>query len=337
MTAIPAETLGRGAAEVEPALAALADDLLTRPVDLPPPVTPAGELEPLASAVEPAQIDAELAALPIAQHLHRYKQFVVYVGSAGQLPRTLLEIGRLRELTFRAHLEGSGRAEDRDAFDQSYQQIVVWDAAERRLVGGYRLGHSDELLAAGGTQALYLSSMFDFAPGFFDGPPALEVGRSFVVPRYQRSYVGLYLLWCGVGRYLVRHPRYRRLYGVVSVSRTYRPQSIAVIRDALVRPDRSVNARCPFEPDLGPAWRAFLASCGGDLPLTRLNDLVNVLEEGERGIPVLVRHYARLGARFIGAAVDAHFNNTPGLLLSVDLGKVPEKQLATYLGPRRRA
>jgi len=337
MTAVPARTLGRGPAGIDPAVAALADDLLRRRVALAPPVTPAVDLEPVAPAVEPARIEAELAALPVAQHLHRYKQFAVYVGQGDQLPATLLEIGRLRELTFRAHLEGSGRAEDRDAFDDCYRQIVVWDSAERCLVGGYRLGHSDELLAAGGTQALYLSSMFDFAPGFFEGPPSLEVGRSFVVPRYQRSYVGLYLLWCGIGRYLVRHPRYRRLYGVVSVSRTYRPQSIAVIRDGLVRSDPLVSARRPFSPDLGPVWRAFLASCGGELPLTRLNELVSVLEGGERGLPVLVRHYARLGARFIGAAVDAHFNNTPGLLLTVDLTEVPEKQLATYLGPHRGA
>ncbi len=335
MTALTVEAPGaRGRSALKPPLAKLIDDLRGRVVPLAPPVTPSGELEPLAPAVPAECIEDELAALPAAQHLHRHKQFAVYVGQAEQMPRTLEEIGRLRELTFRAHLEGSGRAEDRDRFDQSYRQIVVWDAAARCLVGGYRLGHSDELLASGGTSALYLSSMFDFGAGFFDGAPALEVGRSFVVPRYQRTYVGLYLLWCGIGRYLVRHPRYRRLYGVVSISRCYRPQSIAVIRDALVRPSPSVVPRRPFSPDLGPAWRAFLAACGGEVPLSQLMDLVTALENGERSVPVLVRHYAKLGARFVGAAVDAHFNNTPGLLLTLELSEVPDKQLATYLGAR---
>ncbi len=300
-------------------------------VVLPPPVVPTAEREPLAPPVPARVIEAELAALPEAQCLHRYRQFRVYGARCEQIEHTMREIARQRELTFRGHQEGSGRADDSNAFDQTYEQIFVWDTEARALVGGYRAGRSDRLLERYGAAGLYLASMFDFEAEFFAGAPALEVGRSFVVPAYQKSYMALFLLWCGIGRYLVRHPQYRRLYGVVSISRTYSPTSIAIIRDALLEPAAGVHARLPFAPDLGPAWREFLA-CHGPLPMDLITRLVATLEPDGRGVPVLIRHYHKLGARFVEAAVDASFNNTPGLLLTLDMMRIAPKFLDMYLG-----
>ena len=109
------------------------------------------------------------------------------------------------------------------------------------IVGGYRLGHTDELLAARGSQGIYLGEMFEFDPSFYAGSPMLEIGRSFVVPQYQKNHASLFLLWCGISQYLVRRPRYRRVYGVVSMSRLYDPTTLAAIRDALVEPDEGVR------------------------------------------------------------------------------------------------
>src|SRR3546814_18581648 len=95
----------------------------------------------------------------------------------------LREIGRLRELTFRQVGEGTGRSRDLDAFDPHYQHIVVWDAAEMRIAGAYRVAPGAPVLARAGLAGLYTASPFRYAAD--PVPPltdCLALGRSLVVP-----------------------------------------------------------------------------------------------------------------------------------------------------------
>jgi putative hemolysin len=255
----------------------------------------------------------------------------VYYGTMVQLPQTLREITRLRELTFRDMQEGSGAAVDTDAFDETYLQLFVWDTERSAIVGGYRLGQTDELRAREGNAGIYLGIMFDFDEAFYAGPPMLEIGRSFVTPDYQRSHSSLYLLWCGIGRYLVQNPKYRRVYGVVSMSRLYDSRTIAALRDALLEPEAQITPKAAYAPDLGDQWREYLAR-NKPLPMRDVSKIVKALEAGQRDVPVLIRHYHKLGAQFLSAAVDGNFNNTPGLLLHLDVPAIPPKYLKQYFG-----
>ena len=302
-----------------------------------PPTAPA----PLAPLGAPARIAAELSALPGAQRLLDYKQFSVFYAAAAQIPMLMADIARERERVFRLYDEGSGQPRDGDAYDETYVQLFVWDNQARTLVGAYRMGRADALREPG-AGGLYLTQMFEFDAAFYDAhPPALEMGRSFVVPEYQKHYASLYLLWQGIGRYLAAFPRYRRLYGTVSLSRQYDDRAIALICDALIEPSPYVRPRHTLRTGLHPEWGTFAAAlresdCAGfDLP--SLSTCVRGIDREGKDLPILLKHYYKLGARFHCVGVDPHFNDTPGLLLSVDMDAMPEKLISTFLGEHAAA
>ncbi|MFU8896921.1 MAG: lysophospholipid acyltransferase family protein [Gammaproteobacteria bacterium] len=286
---------------------------------------------PLAPRGDELVMERELDALPREQRLLEFKQFSVAYARAVQVPALMAEIARERERVFRMHDEGSGQPRDTDAFDQSYEQLLVWDRATRSLVGAYRMGRTDLLLASSGHQGLYLSRMFEFAHEFHDpARPALELGRSFIVPEYQRSFHGLYLLWQGIGQYLVAHPDYRRLYGTVSLSRQYDPRAVMMLCDALIEASPQVRSRFPIADRNCIEWQDFRRETGR-LDLATLNAIVRGLDAEGKGMPVLLRHYLKLGAKFHCVGADPNFNNTPGLLLTVDVAELDRKTLLTFL------
>ncbi len=290
---------------------------------------------PVAPPENREAIRLELATLPEAQRLVEFRHFSVFHTRADQIPVLMNEIARERERVFRAHDEGSGTPRDRDDFDHFYIHLLVWDHARESLVGAYRMGPTDRLRLPGGG-GLYLNRMFQFSDRFFDEmDSALELGRSFVVPEYQKSHYALHLLWRGIGQYLVSYPHYRHLYGTVSLSRRYDARAIAAICDSLITPCRHVRPNVPVQLHLHPEWTAF-CKASGKLNLRTLSGCVQALDQEGKDIPVLLRHYHRLGAEFLGAGLDRHFNDTPGLLLRVDMAQVPEKILSTYMGSGAR-
>ena len=280
-----------------------------------------------------AHIQRELDALPANQHLLDYKDYCVYFGYQHQLPTTVHEIARLREHVFRKHNEGSGEAIDSDKFDATYTHLFVVNRDKGIIIGAYRMGQTDRLMpdtSAEGLKHLYLSRMFDFGAEFVNRKePCLEMGRSFLIPEYQRSYQGLYLLWRGIGAFVARHPQYRTLYGTVSISKLYDPRSVVLIRDGLVTPTDSVQPKQSLPLSLHPE----IADFSQDYDLSQhLTPLLANIESDSKDVPVLVRHYQKMGAQFHCLGIDTHFNFTPGLLLSVDLTKAPHKLMKLYMG-----
>lgn len=295
--------------------------------DAVPPV-----LQPLAPRGDVELMCRELEALPAAQRLLDFKQFSVFFAMAQQMPTVMAEIARERERIFRAYDEGSGQPRDGDRYDQTYVQLFVWDNEARSLVGAYRLGKTDELRRQREPAAIYLSQMFQFADAFYEAaPPSLELGRSFVVPEHQKSYHALYLLWQGIGRFLLAHPRYRHLYGTVSLSRQYDSQAVALLCDALITPSPHVRPRQPLRHPLHPEWWDYHRR-EGTLDLAALSALVRGLDAEGKDLPILLKHYHKLGARFHCVGLDPNFNETPGLLLSVDVPALTPKVLSTFLG-----
>ncbi len=285
---------------------------------------------PIADQTPWQEIANELALLPQEQCLLVHKQFSVYYGFQHQLPKTVFEIARLRELVFRQHNEGSGEPIDTDAFDATYTQLFVVNNEKQNIIGAYRMGQTDKLLEQGDITQLYLARMFNFSPGFVNQQqPCLELGRSFLVPEYQKSFQGLFLLWRGIGAFVCKFPHYRTLYGTVSLSKLYNPRSVALIQQALVSPTESVTPHKEFDFALHPEISDFAKEY--DLS-THLTTLLAAIESDGKDIPVLAKHYLKLGAKFHCLGIDGNFNDTPGLLLSVELPKAPEKLLKLYLG-----
>ncbi len=109
--------------------------------------------------------------------------FQVFLAEASRIPRTLQEIGRLREVTYRRVGEGTGRALDLDVFDDRYLHLFSWDRQQRQVVGAYRIGPTDRIVATHDVGGLYTRTLFRYDERLIARlTPALELGRSFVRP-----------------------------------------------------------------------------------------------------------------------------------------------------------
>lgn len=290
------------------------------------------EQKPLMPPVNKQLIQEEINALPKDQYLTSHKAFDVYFGFQHQMPSIVSEIARLRELVFRMHNEGSGEPLDTDDFDATYTHLFIIDRAKLEIIGAYRMGQTDILLEQQGLDGLYLHKMFNFTPEFINRrEPCLEMGRSFLIPEYQSSFHGLLLLWRGIGAFAKKFPRYRTLYGTVSISKLYSPKSVRIIQEVLIEHQvkPTVEARNTFAFDLHPELKAF---CQTQDARRYLSAFLGTLEEDGKDIPVLAKQYEKMGAKFHALGIDHSFNFTPGLLLTVDLPNAPDKLLKLYLG-----
>ena len=281
---------------------------------------------------------AELASLPPEQLLVSEKRFDVFFARATQIPRLMLEIGRLRETAFRAVNEGTGKTYDLDVFDQTYLHLFLWNRQDQQLVGAYRLGQMDLLLQSTGVKGLYTNTLFKLKPGFLEQlGPALELGRSFIRPEYQRKYGCLTLLWKGIGGFLVRHPHYNVLFGPVSISRDYHNVSKNLIVQFLKERNRFrdlaklVKPRNPHRgkringvgrKDLRKTW----------LSIDDVSALIAEIEHDGKGIPILLRHYLKLNAQLLSFNVDKEFSDVLDGLVVVDLKETDPRIIRRFLG-----
>jgi putative hemolysin len=298
-------------------------------------------LAPGASAivdgVPSARLKAEVDALPASQQLVQAGRFCVYCAPAAQIPRVLQEIGRLRELTFRAVGQGTGKCADIDLFDAYYLHLFVWDARDWAIVGAYRLGLVDEILARHGKRGLYTHTLFRYRTRMMERlNPGIEVGRSFVRAEFQRSFAPLLLLWRGIARFVERSPRYAVLFGPVSISNRYAPASrrlmVAYLSAQRADPRLAgeVRPRRPYRE--ATAVSAPHAELAGLRSIDELSQLIERIEHDHKGIPVLLRHYLRLGGRLLAFSVDEKFANSLDGLLLVDLRETEPTVLARYMG-----
>jgi putative hemolysin len=294
--------------------------------------------EPIASAMPAADVAAEIATLPAGCLLGRSGDLGVYLSRAIHIPNVLHELGRLREITFRAAGEGTGKQLDIDEFDPHYLHLFVWNARSNELVGAYRLAPTDVVRKRYGIRGLYTASLFRFGDPFLDRlGPALELGRSFIREEYQRGFAPLLLLWKGIGAFVARNPQYKTLFGPVSISNRYQPVSrelmisflekYALLRDwaGLVR-----NRRALRERFLKGANRPALPNSGFDLD--DLSELVSDIEQKRTGVPVLLRQYLKLGGKLLGFNLDPKFADTLDGLILVNLTRTDPKLLERYLG-----
>jgi len=295
-------------------------------------------MAPIVAPLPSADVVREFAQLPPEQRLAASGSFTVWHARASQIPTLLREIGRRRELAFREVGEGSGCSIDLDRFDAYYRHLFVWHDESRQVVGAYRLGLTDEVLPRFGRSGLYTTTLFRLRRAVLDAlGPAIELGRSFVVPEFQKSYAPLMLLWKGIGHFVVRSPRYRMLFGPVSISNDYQSMTRQLLMAFLqtqkadpalarhVRPRHPLRNRRPRF-----AERALASVAVRDLD--QVEELVREIESDRRGIPILIKLYAKLNARLLGFNVDPDFGDVLDGLILVDLVSVERPILNRYLG-----
>ena len=294
-------------------------------------------MEPICDAPLSSVVSAEIATLPQIQKLAEGGNMQVFYADAKQIPGVLQEIGRLREITFRETGEGTGKSIDLDLFDEYYHHLFVWNRDRQEIVGAYRLGLADKIVDQFGIKGLYTSTLFKYKRHLVDSLyPAIELGRSFVRCEYQKNFVPIMLLWKGIGQFIAQNPRYRFLFGPVSISSEYETLSQQLLVDFLKytnfhqRLARHVKPRNPFRNPRKSSWKSDdFAVVNG---IEQISDLVAQFEKDHKGVPILLKQYLKLGGTLLGFNVDHDFNNALDGLIMVDLVKTDAKVLSKYMG-----
>ena len=284
-------------------------------------------------------LEREIQNLSADQILLESGDDSVILAKAHQVPQVMREIGRLRGIAFRSVGEGTGKAIDLDRFDSYYDHLFVWRRSQRQIVGAYRLGLTDEILEKYGKKGLYTSTLFDFEDSFFRRiGPALELGRSFVRLECQGSMNALPLLWKGIGRFVLRHPQCKILFGPVSISNNYHPLSQNMMvtyfqQNHLTQEiSRLLKPRAPFKPSRihrrNPAPVCFKVK-----DVEELSELISEIETDRKQVPILLKHYLKLGGKIVGFNVDGHFSHVLDGLIVVDLTKTERRILERFVAP----
>ena len=247
----------------------------------------------------------------------------------------LRELGRLREIAFRAVEEGSGKRRDTDSYDDDYLHLILWDEDDLEIVGAYRFMPTAMQIEKRGVEGLYSYSLFHYDDKMQDVlEHGIELGRSFIQPRYWGRR-GLDYLWSGIGAYLARYPHYRYLFGPVSISGGLPPAA----RDLLVAFYRLwfpathplAASRQPYPASL----QDVLAQFGGVDYVDDLTKLKSLLGNLGCGIPPLYKQYSELcepgGVQFIDFGSDPAFNNCVDGLVLVDLCYLKANRYQRYI------
>lgn len=296
-------------------------------------------LHPILPAQSVEALRADIQRLGPENLLYHSDPFSVYVARAHEIPHVLAEIGRLREMTFREVGEGTGQSSDIDRYDYHYLHLFLWNESTDQIVGAYRLGKIDEILQREGVEGIYSASLFKFKPKFLKHlGPAIELGRSFIVSEYQRSYNGLMLLWLGIGHWISRHPEYTHVIGPVSITADYHPISqrlmIRFLKKNLTNRKlaRMVKAKSP------PRHPHLMGMRLGDISsrMSSVEDvsaMVSFLEKDSKGVPILLKHYLKMNARILSFNVDPDFSNVLDGLMLLDLRTSDPKLLTRFMGP----
>lgn len=248
------------------------------------------------------------------------------------------EVGRLREVSFRCVGEGTGEKKDLDNYDRYYRHLILWDEDDLEIAGAYRLAEAFKLIHDE-ESPLYSASLFQYSeamiPYFQQG---IELGRSFVQPRYwgKRS---LDYLWYGIGAYIRQNPEVRYMFGPVSLSNSY-PQPakemlVWFYKHYFADHNQLGKANSPFILSEEARERLSSIFSGDDYK----QDFIKLREQLDYlgvSVPTLYKQYSEVskdgGVRFIDFGVDADFNYCVDGLVMVDIHQIKDKKYQRYVG-----
>lgn len=259
----------------------------------------------------------------------------LYLVNYHSAPNITREVGRLREVAFRAAGGGTGKKIDLDDYDlseQGYDQLIVWDPEDQEIMAGYRLlkcrhGERD----ADGNLKSATSKLFKLSHRMIEEflPLTLELGRSFVQPKYQRTaprkgIFALDNLWDGLATVMLQDPELKYLFGKVTMYPKYQREArniiLAFMRHFFPDPDELVRPRIPLvqEAELSPYYSLFKG-----LSYKEAHKILNaeVKKRGEN-IPPLINSYMALSStmRSFGTAENSNFGTVEetGILITFD-------------------
>jgi len=272
----------------------------------------------------------------------------IYIFKGDEKPNLMKEVGRLREISFRAAGGGTGKPLDLDEFDSgpySYSQLIVWDPSENAIVGGYRVVLCKDTQDNEGNFHLSTTEIFQFSErlkrDYF--PYAIELGRSFVQPEFQPSVgsrKGLFSLdnlWDGLGALVVMHPEMKYFFGKITMYTDFNREA----RDTILRfmhhyfPDPDGLAIVDSPVVLEYECKDFMDKLQG-LDYKDGHKLLNttVRDLGEN-IPPLFNNYMNLSPtmRTFGTTTNSHFGDVEETGIMVTIQDIYDQKKDRYVLP----
>ena len=265
--------------------------------------------------------------------LNTQAEFDLYLAPSSRIPNVLREIGRLREVTFRAVGEGTNKSVDLDEFDLYYDHLFLWDRSTKRIAGAYRIGNGKRIMPRYGKRGFYISTLFRMERSMERVlRRSFELGRSFIAPDYQRHRLPLFMLWRGLLLHVIANPDVQYLVGPVSISGTFSRFSRALIMEFVQQHHydhvlaAAVKPRNKFKVKHDRSDSETLVSAG-IADLKKMDRLIAEVDPNETALPVLLKKYLLLNGKIIGFNRDPKFNDALDALMVLDLSKVPERTI----------
>tara|TARA_B100001939_G_scaffold118521_1_gene102892 strand:- start:3048 stop:4811 length:1764 start_codon:yes stop_codon:yes gene_type:complete len=273
----------------------------------------------------------EIQDLSSEDLLFEIKDFQIFCTSVKNLPNIIIEIGRLREETFREVGEGTNKSIDLDEFDLYYKHLFIWNKKTNEIIGAYRIGEGDSIMRKYGKSGFYMNQLFRIDSEFnFVLERGLEMGRSFIVKHYQKNALMLYLLWKGVFYYLLNNVQFQFLFGPVSISNSYSKISQKVIVDFIK--DNHFDSELS---KLVKPRKAFKYNKNSEINyssfrnnnMITLDNLIAALETNHFKVPVLIKKYIGQNGKFIGFNIDPKFSKSLDGFLLLDLKEIDKNTI----------
>ena len=282
-------------------------------------------------AVDTDLIMDELKVLDeIDSLLFTSKTYRIYLADSQDAPNIIKEIGRLRELTFRAVGEGTNKALDLDKFDMVYKHLFLWDDAGKQLVGAYRMGLGKDIFMKQGVEGFYVNELFKIEPELHSMMEnTIEMGRAFIIKSYQQRPMPLFLLWKGIVHVTLRYPEYKYLMGGVSISNKFSNFSkslmIEFMKSHYYDPfiAQYVSPKKEYKVKLNVADKDFVFDTT-KADMNKFDKIIDEIEPGDLRLPVLMKKYVKQNARLVGFNVDPKFNNAVDGLMYIRIADLPE-------------
>ena len=277
----------------------------------------------------------ELEAIREKAFVYSASGYDCYLADYGDIPNLMHEIARLREETFRAIGEGTGKSLDQDEFDPHFKQLILWDKVKQRIAGCYRLGIGSEIIPKYGIKGFYVSTLVNIDESFSDKlSHTIELGRSFVALDYQKEVLPLVLLLRGLSDVVVRYPEISHFIGPVSISSWY-PKFYMSLIVRFVTENHVVEdglksmamPKTPFEPDFLKVDADALLQNNMNGGVDKFDKFLFRLSNGDYRLPTLFKKYLKLNAKFLCFNVDPDFNDTLDCLLFLTFTDFPEDEV----------
>jgi putative hemolysin len=302
------------------------------------PAQPAGKKE-----VKQAEIDAptdvslmlkELETIREKSFLYAASDYECYLADYEDIPNLMHEIARLREETFRAIGEGTGKRLDEDEFDPHFKHLILWDKTKQKIAGCYRLGVGSDIVPKYGLKGFYVSTLVNINDAFTEYlKHTIELGRSFVALDYQKEVLPLVLLLRGLSDVVVRYPDINHFIGPVSISSWYPKFYMSMIVKYVTEKHpvseelaHMATPKTPFREDFLKVDADVLMKENMD-SIDKFDKFMFRISNGEYRLPTLFKKYLKLNAKFLCFNVDPDFNDTLDSLLFLTFTDFPEDEV----------